>query len=552
VDGSTPLNAVACPSTSQCVAVDDSGNVLTSVDPTGGSAAWQVANVDGQTPLGAVGCASSSLCVAVDDNGDVISSTDPTGGAGAWRVAQVDPGNTLNGVACPSPTVCVAVDDGGNIVTSTDPTGGAAAWSIASVDPGNSLNAVSCSTPSQCVAVDDAGNEVNSINPAAGDSAWTGTQFGVPSGTPMGGRAVAPLEAISCPAEAICVALDAAGNAYVGRPTPSNLVLPTITGTAAVGQTLQETNGNWTDSPTSVGVFWERCDAGGNGCSPIARAGGQSYTLTAADAGSTLRVLELASNANGDGTPAESSQTAVVTWQSPASTSPPGISGKPVQGQTLTEAPGNWTNLPTGYGYQWQDCDSSGNSCSAIAVATANTYSPGAGDVGHTIRVQETARNPGGQSAPATSIATGIVQVAPGTSGTASVASAKTKGTSASLAISCTGGPGATCGLTVILTVTETTQASRVIAVTAAKTKNGKIHTKLVTLGTLTTTLSAGQSQTDIISLNGTGRKLLAQHHTLKVRLSVSENGRQIASSTIAFKTKPQPTKRGGKLARRT
>jgi hypothetical protein len=464
---------------------------------------------------------------------------------------QVDPGNAINGIACPSLTLCVAVDDAGNVVTSTDPSGGAAAWSVASIDAGRSLNAVSCSSVSQCVAVDDAGNELNSINPAGGATAWTGARIGVPSGTPLGGPAIYPLEAISCPAEAMCIAVDGAGNAYVGRPTPSNLVLPAISGGAIVGQTLQEGHGNWTDSPTSLDVFWERCDAHGNACSPLPGADGQTYVLTGADAGTTMRAIEVASNANGNGTPEESEPTPVVTWQPPVSLSPPGVSGSPTEGQTLSELPASWGNVPTGYSYQWEDCDGAGGGCAPIAGATGKTYTLAGPDVGHTIRVREIATNPGGQSTPATSPVTGIVQVAPvasstvSTSGTAATARAHTKGTLAIVPVTCTGAPGAVCALTVAITVTETIAGGKVIAVTAGQPGRIRTRKRVLVLGGASATVKAGQSQIITISLDRVGRTLLARRHSFKANLAVTENSALVSSSTIAFKTKAAPKTHG-------
>jgi hypothetical protein len=91
----------------------------------------------------------------------------------------------------------------------------------------------------------------------------------------------------------------------------------------------------------------------------------------------------------------------------------PTITGTAQQGQTLTEHHGSWTNEPTSYAYQWQQCDTSGNSCKAISSATSQTYVARGEDVSHTIRVQETASNVSGPGAAAASSATAAVTGAP-------------------------------------------------------------------------------------------------------------------------------------------
>jgi hypothetical protein len=93
----------------------------------------------------------------------------------------------------------------------------------------------------------------------------------------------------------------------------------------------------------------------------------------------------------------------------PAVASPPTISGTPVQGQTLTAAPGTWSNSPDSYSYQWQLCDATGAGCTPIANATGPTYVPTSTEVGATLTVTVTAVNSEGQSAPVSSVATGIV-----------------------------------------------------------------------------------------------------------------------------------------------
>ena len=97
---------------------------------------------------------------------------------------------------------------------------------------------------------------------------------------------------------------------------------------------------------------------------------------------------------------------------SPVNTALPTISGTPEEGQTLSASEGSWTNSPTSYAYQWQDCNASGASCADIAGATGSTHALAAGEVGDTVRVVVTASNATG-STPATSAATGTIVVDP-------------------------------------------------------------------------------------------------------------------------------------------
>ncbi len=92
-----------------------------------------------------------------------------------------------------------------------------------------------------------------------------------------------------------------------------------------------------------------------------------------------------------------------------ANTSPPKISGSPQLGQTLTESHAGWSATPTGFTYEWFDCSASGSSCKAIGGATRASYKLTSSDVGHTVRVVETARFANGATSSATSAATAVV-----------------------------------------------------------------------------------------------------------------------------------------------
>jgi hypothetical protein len=108
----------------------------------------------------------------------------------------------------------------------------------------------------------------------------------------------------------------------------------------------------------------------------------------------------------------------------PTNTTLPTITGTAQQGQTLTAHNGSWTGEPTGFAYQWQRCDSTGANCSPIATATAQTYLLVAADVGSTLRVAVTASNAGGNSTPASSAQTAVVQQGTATFGKSSIGAA--------------------------------------------------------------------------------------------------------------------------------
>jgi thermitase len=112
----------------------------------------------------------------------------------------------------------------------------------------------------------------------------------------------------------------AVGGATQTPSPPTSTAPPVVTGTAQDGQVLSASTGTWSNSPTSYAYQWQRCDAGGAGCSPVTGATGQTYALTSTDVGATIAVSVTATNAAGSGV-ASSAPTAVVT--AAASASPP-------------------------------------------------------------------------------------------------------------------------------------------------------------------------------------------------------------------------------------
>jgi len=92
---------------------------------------------------------------------------------------------------------------------------------------------------------------------------------------------------------------------------PVNKSRPTISGTAAVGETLTANSGTWTGA-VSFTHQWQVCDANGNNCVDIVGAMGTTYGVRSSDVGRELRIRVKASNKFGS-TTATSNFTSIVT-----------------------------------------------------------------------------------------------------------------------------------------------------------------------------------------------------------------------------------------------
>lgn len=206
-------------------------------------------------------------------------------------------------------------------------------------------------------------------------------------------------------------------------PVPVNSVLPAVTGTGTVGQTLSCSTGTWSNSPTGYTYQWRRDGV------DISGATSSTYVLVSADAGTACTCRVVASNAGGS-TPAVSNSISVAVLP-PSNTVAPTITGYAVSGQVLTASTGTWTGSPTGYTYQWKRAGSN------ISGATSSTYTLVSGDVGNAITVAVVASNTGGAGSAATSAATSAVAAALSISGTPTTA---TVGTSYSFTPTIAGG----------------------------------------------------------------------------------------------------------------
>src|ERR1044071_8691162 len=77
---------------------------------------------------------------------------------------------------------------------------------------------------------------------------------------------------------------------------PQNTSAPSVSGTAAQGQTLSVTDGSWSGQVSSISYAWQRCTTS---CAPIDGATGSSYTLASADVGANVEAVVYASGKKG-------------------------------------------------------------------------------------------------------------------------------------------------------------------------------------------------------------------------------------------------------------
>jgi hypothetical protein len=198
--------------------------------------------------------------------------------------------------------------------------------------------------------------------------------------------------------------------------TPSEVTGPAITGNDSVGSTLTATSGSWLGPATSFAYQWQSCNSSGANCTNISGATSATYVPTQALAGDAIQVEVTATNTAGSASATSLFTTPIASR--PVNQTAPSVTGTATVGDTLTATPGSWSYSPTGYQYQWLDCDASGGSCIAIPGATSSTYVLTSSDAGHTIEVRVAASNATGSSTPVASPVTATVSAATSTTTT--------------------------------------------------------------------------------------------------------------------------------------
>ena len=217
----------------------------------------------------------------------------------------------------------------------------------------------------------------------------------------------------------------AATAAVAAAPNTPATGAPTITGTAQVGQTLtavttaiMDANGLTTPSYT---YQWIRV-ATDNTETNISGATASTYTLVAADQGTTIKVtVSFTDDASNAETRTSAATAAVAAAANTPATGAPTITGTAQVGQTLTAVTtaimdANGLTTPS-YTYQWIRV-ATDNTETNISGATASTYTLVAADQGTTIKVTVSFTDDASNAETRTSAATAPVAAAANTPAT--------------------------------------------------------------------------------------------------------------------------------------
>ena len=276
--------------------------------------------------------------------------------SGADQIGRITPAGKVTEFALPTPgsdpAAITAGPDGNVWFTET------AANQIGRITPAGAIAEFPVPTPDSGLAAITAGPDGN---------VWFTESHQVGRITPTGGIAESPVPS------ALGIILGPDGNLWIAEPTvgsdggllhnviarmpatplPAAISAPSISGVAEQGQTLTESHGAWTNSPSAYTYQWDRCATNVGftiiPCSTIPGATSQTYTLTAADVGSGIRVRETAiTSAGGISAPAASAFTAVVQASPPANTPAPGNTPAPVSGPVPVNTSPPSPSSPTG------------------------------------------------------------------------------------------------------------------------------------------------------------------------------------------------------------
>ncbi|MDQ6804365.1 MAG: Ig domain-containing protein [Actinomycetota bacterium] len=554
---SAPLQSVSCASPGNCVAGGDYQNtsasttamIVTETDGTWGQASALILPADAknfESEVKSVACTSPGNCIA---GGDYTSMTNDlvamyaTETNGVWgQAAKLTlPGDAvangsgnqvsaLNSVTCTTAGNCVgsgyyrgstgrqamlATETGGLWGPATEvvlPTGAKTSSQSAI------LNSVTCPSQGSCVAVGNYSESVSNATQAMRVTETSGvwgpaSELTLPLDAAAAANQNAILRSVTCTAPGYC---HAAGQYYDTNGSPdaqamlatetggvwdhaAKVVLPAGARTAAASQNAY-LDGVTCTSPGSCAAVGGYVDTAGTS---------QAMTLTSVPT-LALTTTTLPSAVAGVQYSAQLGATggaAKYTWSMGSGALPAGLS--------LDTATGVISGTPT----------ATASGASSFTVALSDSGPP----------IQH--------ASAALSIS---VSVPPPAS--ASFGKFTSKGPKVMITVTCAGTALQKCTGTLLLTTLEHLTGHKVTAVSARKKvarKKVKKHTRTVTVGKGSYSVTGGRGFTVTMALNGTGKALLAKFHKLLANVALTPTGAKRATwSKTMTMTSPKP-KRG-------
>ena len=348
-----------------------------SVAPSSISYQWQRCNADGGTGCTTVSSGTSSYTLSAADNSHTIVLYVTATSAGQQSVSAHSPALTIQSQPLPQNTVAPAIS------------GNPARLQTLSASQGTWVNSPT-SLSTQWERCNSAGS---GCQPVAGQTGATYALGKADEGFTMkvlvsAANSAGSAQASSSPTGAV------AGGAPVSTHAPA------VTGIAYeqdITLDWASGSGTWsTSSDTTYATAWQRCNASGQSCQPIAGATMSMYTPGSADVGFTLMLTLTATNPDGT-TTANSQPTPVILTAAPRWQTLPLISQDAGHvGDSLTITKGVWTGPTVSNDLvQMMSCTSS---CAPTGTGTITRYTIQSSDLGAILRVRETATNAGGSN----------------------------------------------------------------------------------------------------------------------------------------------------------
>lgn len=525
------LNTVSCSSPSRCV----TGGLDLIVQDHG-----ERSDLSSQLPLdtneiASISCVpGTTFCGIVDDSGGAYTLSGQTLSSRTQvATTSVSNPNGFNTISCPSQSFCMAIDELGNTFKYSGGTWSSITPRLGALAQTTSSLQVSCTSESFCIAALPGGGGEDYYK-------WTGASWGSVQSLERTG---ATITGLSCTSTTFCVATDTSDFAlkFTGStwtPTASRLVAGdtlndlfyvSCAGTFCLADSFEDgstyltsdgttwsAGSNLTDPDTGNGAGGPTSCTSSTMCVVVDLSGvGNTYALpdTLATQPSLAGSATVGSNISlTSGTPANPDTSVVDLFQRCLD----GCTPLPGTSYTTTTADG---------GASIEDLETTGVGLDIEGPFAANAIGP----------ISEPGINTGG--AGGGGAGGGGTSPPPPVGGTSphplavTVGTAKVSGTSAQVTVSCPVGSSASCPVKVVLAITEKLSGGKVIGVSARK----RATTRKVMLGTASATLQPGTHSQLTVSLNGTGKQLLAARHTLTVDLSVTQNDASPLTRHIEF-----------------